>query len=130
MNKKKYSYPKGIYANRFEHTPDFVFAEIKMDREKAIAELQACDQPYLYLQVLRSFEPDEKGNHAFIAVHDYMMDRQREKAIKGIQQAKAVLKETQPHGWAPSNEHLLEPRESIKSKQPKPLEISADDIPF
>lgn len=109
MTDKKYTYPKGIYANRYADTPSFVFAEIKMDRDKAIAELQACDQPYLYLQVLRSREPDDKGNVAFVSVNDYKMERQRQRAVSGIAQAKATLQ---------------------KPSQPQAQEFPEDDIPF
>jgi len=91
MSDKKLTYPKGIYANRYPDTPSFVFANIKIDCARAIQELQSCDQPYLLLQVLRSREPDDKGNVAFVAIDDFKMEGQRQRAAKGIDQAKAAV---------------------------------------
>lgn len=110
MSDKK-KYPPGMYGSRYLNQPDFVLANVKIDRDKAIEELMACDQPFYYIQILRG-EPDKYDNCAYSVIDDYQMDKQRKDRQEGIAKAKAVV-ESKPKP----------PTETIE-------EIPEDDIPF
>ncbi len=105
-------YPPGMYGSRYADQPDFVLANVKIDRNKAIEELMACDLPFYYIQVLRGNEPDKYGNLAYSVIDDYRMEKQRKDRQEGMAKAKAVV-------------------ESKPKPAPEPIEeIPADDIPF
>tara|TARA_A200000159_G_scaffold62614_1_gene57944 strand:+ start:1240 stop:1602 length:363 start_codon:yes stop_codon:yes gene_type:complete len=92
----KKTYPKGIYSSYKGKGPDFVVTTLKIDCKRAMEELVACDQPYLYLQVLTRSAPDKYDVIHNVVVNDYMMDYQRQNAMKGLQQAKQVLEQPKP----------------------------------
>jgi hypothetical protein len=91
VERKKKSYPKGIYANRYENTPNFVRTNIKIDNRKAIEWLQTQPQPYTHLQVLESNAPDEYGNTVYMCIDEYKMYGDKKKAKEGMAQAKQAL---------------------------------------
>ena len=110
MSEKK-KYPPGIYGSRYANQPDFVLANVKIDRDKAIEALMACDQPFYFIQVLRG-EADEYGNCAYTVIDDYQMDKQRKNREEGLATAKAVVES--------------KPKPRIETIE----EIPEDDIPF
>jgi hypothetical protein len=101
----KPEYPKGIYANRYENTPSFVKAKIKIDRESAMAWLAGRQEKLIYLEVCDSQEPDQYGNMVYIKVDDYKRNKESIAAKDGMAQAQRI------------------------AQQPK-KEIPEDDIPF
>jgi len=100
--------PQGIYANRYESTPDWVVTKIKIDRFRALAWLTEQTDPTCYLEVLQAREPDEYGNLHYIAIDEYMTSRKRMQAKDGIDNAR---------------------RAAQPAPQP-PTESFSDDIPF
>lgn len=101
----KPEYPKGIYANRYENTPSFVKAKIKIDRETAMAWLAGRQEKLIYLEVCDSQEIDQYGNTVYIKVDDYKRNKESIAAKDGMEQAQRI------------------------AQQPK-KEILEDDIPF
>lgn len=121
MERKKKSYPKGIYANRYENTPSFVRTNIKIDNRKAIEWLQTQPQPYTHLQVLESNLPDEYGNTVYLCIDEYKMYGDKKKAKEGMAQAKQVLEKPKP---AADEDDLPLPTFGQKD------DFEEDDIPF
>jgi len=101
----KPEYPKGIYANRYENTPSFVKAKIKVDRESMMAWLAGRQEKLIYLEVCDKQEPDQYGNTVYIKVDDYKRNKESIAAKDGMAQAQRI------------------------AQQPK-KEIPEDDIPF
>lgn len=101
----KIDYPKGIYANRYENTPSFVKAKIKIDRESLMAWLAMRQEKLIYLEVCDSKETDQYGNTVYIKVDDYKRDKESMAAKDGMAQAHRI------------------------TQQPT-KEIAEDDIPF
>lgn len=93
MDGNKKTYPKGIYANRYDNMPDFVRTNIKIDNRKAIEWLQTQPQPYTHLQVLESKVPDEYGNTVYLCIDEYKMYGDKKKAKEGMAQAKQALEQ-------------------------------------
>lgn len=96
MDGKKKTYPKGFYSSYKGIGPDYVVTKIKVDCQKAMQELATCDQPYLHLDVVTRLVPDKYDVIHNVVVNDYMMDYQRQNAMKGLQQAKQVLEQPKP----------------------------------
>lgn len=93
MDGNKKTYPKGIYSSYKGKGPEFVVTSLKIDCQKVREELDSCDQPYLHLQVHTRSSPDKFDVVHNVVVNDYMMDYQRQNAMKGFQQAKQVLEQ-------------------------------------
>lgn len=101
----KIEFPKGIYANRYENTPSFVKAKIKIDRESLMAWLAMRQEKLVYLEVCDSREPDQYGNTVYIKVDDYKRSKESIAAKDGMAQTQRI------------------------AQQPT-KEIAEDDIPF
>ena len=86
--------PQGIYANKYESTPDWVVTKIKVDRFRALAWLTEQTDPMCYLEVLEGREPDEYGNLHYIAIDEYMTNRKRKEASEGIEGARQAAQPT------------------------------------
>ena len=121
MDGNKKTYPKGIYSSYKGKGPDFVVTKLKLDCEKAMQELAACDQPYLYLDVLTRSEPDKFGVVHNVVVSDYMMDFQRQNAVKGFEQARQAFEK--PEAQAEEDDLPLPPTFGTSNED-------SDDIPF
>ena len=103
----KPDYPKGIYANRYENTPSFVKAKIKIDRESLMAWLAVRQEKLIYLEVCESKEADQYGNTVYIKVDDYKRNKEAIAAKEGMAQAQRIAQQPQ-----------------------QAVEIPEDDIPF
>ena len=107
MESKKIEYPKGIYANRYLKTPDFVKAKIKIDRETAMAWLAGRSERLIYLEVCEAKEVDKYGYTVYIRLDEYKHNEEQTAAQQGLQQAKRIAQQPQ-----------------------QAVEIPEDDIPF
>lgn len=121
MDGNKKTYPKGIYSSYKGKGPDFVVTTLKIDCKRAMEELVACDQPFLHLQVLTRSAPDKYDVIHNVVVNEYMMDYQRQKAMKGFEEAKQVLEKPKP---AADEDDLPLPTFGQKD------DFEEDDIPF
>lgn len=89
----KPEYPKGIYANRYENTPNFVKAKIKIDRESLMAWLAGRQERLIYLEVCDKQEPDQYGNMVYIKLDDYKRNKESIAAKDGMAQAQRIAQQ-------------------------------------
>ena len=125
--------PQGIYANKYQSVPDWVVTKIKVDRFRALAWLTEQTDPEIFLEVLKSPEPDDYGNIHYIVVDEYTTNRKRQQAKTGIENAKKVVnqhsQETQNAQFRSSPETHADGVQQARTT-PAPTADFADDIPF
>lgn len=110
--------PKGLYANCYENTPDFVKTKVKCDRNLFMGWLAEQTDPVCFFEVVESREPDQYGNKVYLRIDQYATEKARKDAAQGLSNARQALQPAQ------------QVKDMVATAAPTQEGFPEDDIPF